>query len=233
VKRRLGAGELGKRVAREARELGLAPERIRRWVAAAAFLELFDVARSERRIDEYCIKGGFAVELRQPKRARASQDIDIIVSGSTTDRELVETVIARSWTQFTFSIKDEGRRDHATRLTLQAIFNNVPWATIKVDIVREPIGAVEALASHDLTRYGLPEAEPIPCLSRAEQMAQYIHAITLPANAKRRQNRARSRRTRRDRGARTRTRPSRKDMMNNSALPTRTLRGIVAPHAAG
>lgn len=51
MKRRIGAGELGKRVAREAHELGLAPERIRKWIAAAAFLELFNVARSERRIE--------------------------------------------------------------------------------------------------------------------------------------------------------------------------------------
>ncbi|MGH7836609.1 MAG: nucleotidyl transferase AbiEii/AbiGii toxin family protein, partial [Candidatus Binataceae bacterium] len=144
----VGAQELGKRVAREAARTGVAPDRLRKWIASAALLELFNVAFAEGRISDYCIKGGFAVELRNPSLARASQDIDVVVTGDVSDRAMLETVIAQAWTLFTFTIKSEERRDHATRLLLQAVYNNVPWTTIKLDIVREPVEAIEAVDAH-------------------------------------------------------------------------------------
>lgn len=188
----IGAQELGKRVAREAVQTGVAPDRLRKWIASAALLELFNVAYAEGRISDYCVKGGFAVELRNPSLARASQDIDIVVTGDISDRELLETVVAQPWTLFAFSIKSEERRDHATRLVLQAVYNNVPWTTIKLDIVREPIEAIEAVKAHDLMVYGLAGTSPIPCLSLSEQMAQYVHAISLPAIEGKRPSRARN-----------------------------------------
>ena len=188
----IGAQELGKRVAREAAKTGVAPDRLRKWIASAALLELFNVAYAEGRISDYCIKGGFAVELRNPSLARASQDIDIVVTGDLPDRALLETVIAQPWTLFSFSIKSEERRDHATRLALQAVYNKVPWTTVKLDIVREPIEAIEAVEAHDLTVYGLVGTNPIPCLSLSEQIAQYVHAISLPAVDGKRPSRARN-----------------------------------------
>ncbi len=101
----IGAQELSKRVAREAAKTGVAPDRLRKWIASAALLELFNVAYAGGHITDYCIKGGFAVELRNPSLARASQDIDIVVTGDLSDRALLETVIAQPWTLFSFSIK--------------------------------------------------------------------------------------------------------------------------------
>jgi len=188
----IGAQELGKRVAREAAKTGVAPDRLRKRIASAALLELFNVAYAEGRITDYCIKGGLAVELRNPSLARASQDIDIIVTGDLSDRALLKTVIAQPWALFSFSIKSEERRDHATRLVLQAVYNKVPWTTVKLDIVREPIEAIEPVEAHDLTVYGLVGTNPIPCLSLSDQIAQYVHAISLPAVDGKRPSRARN-----------------------------------------
>ena len=188
----LGAQELSKRVTREAAKIGVAPDRLRKWIASTALLELFNVAYSEGRISNYCVKGGFAVELRNPTLARASQDIDVVVTGDLSDRALLETVVAQTWTLFSFTIKNEERRDHATRLVLQATYNNVPWTTIKLDVVREPIEAIESIDAHDLTVYGLAGTNPVPCLSRSDQIAQYIHAISLPAIDGKRPSRARN-----------------------------------------
>jgi hypothetical protein len=192
VKRVVGAQELGKRVAREAEKTGIAPERLRKWIASAALLELFNIAYASGRISKYCVKGGFAVELRNPSLSRASQDIDVVVTGGLSDRELLEAVISEPWELFSFRIKEEARRDHSTRLVVQAIYNNVAWTTIKFDLVREPIDVIEDVDAHDLTVYGLAGATPIPCLSRWEQMAQYIHAISLPAVDGKRPSRARN-----------------------------------------
>ena len=188
----LGSQELSKRVAREATRTGVAPDRLRKWIASTALLELFNVAFAEGRITDFCVKGGFAVELRHPSLARASQDIDIVVTGNLSDRALLEAVITQPWTLFSFSIKDEERRNHATRLIVQAFYHNANWTTIKLDIVREPFDATETIEAHDLTVYGLAGTSPVPCLSRNEQIAQYIHAISLPPADGKRQNRARN-----------------------------------------
>lgn len=188
----LGAGELGKRVARQAVTAGVAPDRLRKWIASTALLQLFNASVAEGRVPEYCVKGGFAVELRNPSLARASQDIDVVVTGEMNDRTLLDAVIAGSWTLFSFVIKNEERRDHATRFVLQAIYNQVLWTTIKLDLVHEQVDATEIIEAHDLTIYGLSKAAPIPSLSRSEQMAQYVHAISLPPVDGKRQNRARN-----------------------------------------
>ena len=121
----LGSQELSKRVAREATRTGVAPDRLRKWIASTALLEFFNVAFAEGRITDFCVKGGFAVELRHPSLARASQDIDIVVTGNLSDRALLEAVITQPWTLFSFSIKDEERRNHATRLIVQAFHPSV------------------------------------------------------------------------------------------------------------
>lgn len=190
--RALGAQALSKRVNHQAEQTGIAPDRLRKWIASAALLELFNLAYVNGRISKYCVKGGFAVELRNPSLSRASQDIDVVVTGDMSDRELLEAVISEHWELFSFRIKEEERLDHSTRLVVQAVYNNTLWTTIKLDLVREPIEVIEDVDAHDLTIYGLTGATPIPCLSRSEQIAQYIHAISLPAVGGKRPSRARN-----------------------------------------
>ncbi len=62
----------------------------------------------------------------------------------------------------------------------------------KLDLVREPIEAIEVVEAHDLTVYGLMGTSSIPCLSLSEQIAQYVHAISLPAVGGKRPSRARN-----------------------------------------
>jgi hypothetical protein len=53
--------------------------RHRRWIAVNALIEIFHIAQQRGIIPSFIVKGGFALEFRFRKEARASRDVDVVV----------------------------------------------------------------------------------------------------------------------------------------------------------
>lgn len=193
VNKKISAGKLQRAVTEKAKAEGIAVARAMKWVAATALFQLCRIAIAQNRIDGYCVKGGFAVELRLPQYARTSEDIDLIIHGAADPVALLAAVISQPWNDFEFRIKREPeQRDHCVRVELQARFNNNDWCTLKLDLLSDPIYSAEEVEAPDLICFGLPEADGVPCLSRPEQIAQWIHSVTKPEIDGKRLNRARN-----------------------------------------
>ena len=190
--KRLSQGVLHKLVTADAMERGIAPQRVKRWVAAAAFFELLNTAVQDGRIEAYLIKGGFAVELRQQGAARTSEDIDLVIRGKVNGVELLRELLPAEWDSFRFVIKGERAGDHAVRVDLQVYFNTVIWCTLNVDVLDEEMREIDYVENIDIKRYALPGVRPVACLSRSHQLAEWIHCTTRPALDGKRKNRARN-----------------------------------------
>lgn len=190
--RKIGATKLQRTVAKAAQADGVAVARAIKWVGATALFELFSAAVDEGVIEAYYVKGGFSVELRHPSAARASEDIDLIIAGAAKPVALLEKVIDERWADFDFRIKKIEERPHSIRVELQVRFNRVDWCTLKVDVLPDPVYEIERIDPPDLVRFGLPQASAVPCLSREQQLAQWVHCITKPEIDGKRPDRARN-----------------------------------------
>lgn len=78
------AGVLARYAQAYARELGIAEGRVRAWVAYMIMAGVLDRA-TKADSPLFIVKGGVALELRLPDRARATKDIDIVLRDPTAD----------------------------------------------------------------------------------------------------------------------------------------------------
>ncbi|HEX3467649.1 MAG TPA: nucleotidyl transferase AbiEii/AbiGii toxin family protein [Candidatus Elarobacter sp.] len=188
----LSQGKLQKLVTAEANEQAMAPSRAMRWVAAAAFFEVLNLAETTGKLAAYAIKGGFAVELRHNAAARTSEDIDLILAGEHQPIEMLHQILPTQWDAFDFRIKSEEEREHVIRANVQVRFNRVDWCTLKIDVINAEIADVERVANMAIERFGLPRTRPVACLSRPHQVAEWIHCTTRPGVDGKRKSRARN-----------------------------------------
>jgi hypothetical protein len=188
----LSQGKLQKLVTADANEQGVAPSRAMRWVSAAAFFEVLNCAEAEGQLGAYAIKGGFAVELRHNAASRTSEDIDLVIATERRAIEILHAILPAKWDAFEFRIKSEEEREHVVRVDVQVRFNQVDWGTLKVDVIDATIADVERVPNVAIERFGLPQANPVACLSRPHQIAEWIHCTTRPAIDGKRKNRARN-----------------------------------------
>src|SRR6266545_3484663 len=72
-----------------AREQGIAPGRVQRWISFMVVAAMLDHARDENEDPVFVLKGGAAMELRLGLRARATKDYD------TAYREAIEGMLER------------------------------------------------------------------------------------------------------------------------------------------
>ena len=96
------------------------------------------------------------------------------------------------WDAFEFRVKCEEAREHVVRVNVQVRFNQVDWGTLKIDVIDDDIGDIEHVANVAKERFGLPSAGPVACLSRPDQLAEWIHCATRPEIEGKRKNRARN-----------------------------------------
>lgn len=188
----LSQGKLQKLVTADANQQAVAPSRAMRWVSAAAFFEVLNCAEAEGKLGAYAIKGGFAVELRHNAAARTSEDIDLILAGEHQAIDILRALLPATWDAFEFRIKSEEQRDHVVRVNVQVRFNRVDWGTLKIDVIDAEIADVERVANVAIERFGLPQTQPVACLSRPHQIAEWIHCTTRPEIEGKRKNRARN-----------------------------------------
>jgi len=186
---RTSIGRLSKLVDADAKKQGVTNSRMRRWVAATAFFQLLNNAASTGKLPGYAVKGGFAMELRLKGRARASQDIDLVLVLEGDDAvELLRRVLEAEWCEFTFQIKDVESREHVHRVALQVRYQRGNWCTLLIDLGSAIDTTTEEVEAFDLSSMGLDAADLVACLSREHQLAELIHAVTDPTENARYRN---------------------------------------------
>jgi hypothetical protein len=190
--KKLGQSVLQKRVMADADSSGFVRARVIRWVGASAFFEVLNEAERQGAIDAYLVKGGFAVELRHPKAARTSEDIDLIITGKADAVSLLESILPASWDSFEFHIKEKEQRDHVVRVYVQVTFNQVFWCTLALDVIDAGISSVEHVDNVDISKYELPRVGKVAVMSREQQLSEWIHCTTKPAAGGKRKNRAKN-----------------------------------------
>ena len=142
-------------------------------------------AGSEEPSPLFVIKGGIALELRLPGRARATRDIDITVNHDSADLViLLEDALATGYGYFSFRRSGEAYpMEHgATRVQVALQYRGQSWGKIPVDLTRREgthteIEMVSALALQD--PFGITTPDRLPCISLRYQMAQKLHGMTL------------------------------------------------------
>lgn len=156
--------------------------RLRRWIAASAMFEVFNAAKQAGQIPAFLVKGGFAIELRFRRTARASRDVDIVLPvdyGELLD--VVIEVLRREWSDFSFQIKGSPEeRERSIRLTVRALYRGREWSTFDVDLVTGETDRHDAVPPFETAKYGLIAASEVPCMSALDQIAQKLHAVTNP-----------------------------------------------------
>jgi hypothetical protein len=175
--------ELAATVKEAAEEEGVTERRLRRWVGVSALIEVFNIACSEGRIPAFLVKGGFALECRFRSLARASRDVDIVLS--TQKAALVDAAIEAmriDWSGFTFRIKGAPEeREHSYKFEVNAFYLGADWSTFEVEVVFGDVTEPEMLEPHTIEKFGLGRPSNVPCMNAYEQIAQKLHAATDPS----------------------------------------------------
>lgn len=169
------------------------PQRLHRIVSFDRFL----VRLNEDQRVSLLLKGGYAVELRLPGRARSTEDIDLLVAdpGALTSIDLDWTHAIREVLQdaadrdlndfFTFRIKVPRTLQGSIRFKVEVLINNVIFCTFQIDVsVGDPVvGEPQVLTSQawlDFANLAGVSAANISALSVEQQFAEKVHALTQP-----------------------------------------------------
>ena len=177
---------LEKTLARVAREQGLAQERLRRWVSFLALCGVLERAVHEGVLNNYCLKGGVAMELRFAEGARATKDVDIGLAGERAERlQNFRNALALGFDDFSFQLKGKPLtmdNADAVRLELGVLYRTRAWQTIDVDLGPAGSGVIDFVEPTipGLSAMGLRIPSPVRCLNLNEQVAQKLHACTGP-----------------------------------------------------
>jgi hypothetical protein len=157
------------------------------------------MVRLQKKSDSpWIVKGGFALELRLGMRARMTKDLDLGVDlGYFGKRELSAAEIAQKLRDdlvgegddgFAFVVAEGAEQELPTqgvksyRFTVEARLAGRRFETIKVDIgLGDPlVPPLEDLTGSDLLSFaGIPPPS-IRATSRAQHLAEKVHALTRP-----------------------------------------------------
>lgn len=176
-------GKLEKYVLAHANSHGIAVGRVRHWISFMILSGALDRAAEDPNTPTFIVKGGVALELRLPGRARATEDLDIVAV--STDDDLVsalDNALRESYHDCAFSRRPETRPlgEKAVRVWVQIAYRSQRWATVQVDLAR-PDGAdteTERLAGIPLSAFGLMGPSDVACLSLRYHIAQKFHGMT-------------------------------------------------------
>ena len=146
----------------------------------------------------WVLKGGFALELRLGERARMTKDLDLgvdlgyfktrEVSVGEVAHKLREGLSASSTDNFAFIIPEAGEQElnipgvRSYRYSVEARLDGRRFEAIRVDVgLGDPlIPPFDELTSSDLLSFaGIPRAT-IRTTSRAQHLAEKVHALTRP-----------------------------------------------------
>jgi Nucleotidyl transferase AbiEii toxin, Type IV TA system len=180
------ASQLQRVVRAYAREYGLAEKRVRDWISYMAICGALERAGATGQSPPHYVKGGIALELRLPGKARATKDLDV---GFRAEPQadlvsLLDDAIAAEYEGFSFR---RARTPHrmpagAIRVEVGVQYAGGAWGRVVVDVTRheghEEIELVDALDLGAL--FGVTGPDTIPALSLPWHVAHKIHAVSRP-----------------------------------------------------
>lgn len=180
-------GELSKFVLAYARQHGLDVSRVRSWISYMMFADVLERRRNPDDHPAFIFKGGVVMELRLHRRARATQDVDLILEHPSADLVAeLEQAIAKESNGFTFRRKGDPivMLNGAVRMEIQVTFKGKPWTTIPVDLARFEAGGteVERLPAIPLQEFGIEGPAFITCIALHQHIAQKLHGVTRPGS---------------------------------------------------
>lgn len=144
------------------------------------------------------IKGGSALLLRLGEAARGTKDID--VARNTSEPEFLrafETNLHAGWAGFRGTLKPKsspapGDLDPAyaaQRFSVKLTYNGQHWKSVNLDLAHNEIGIADHIAyalapelAAIFESLGLPTPTAAPVLEAEYQVAQKLHAVSLPGN---------------------------------------------------
>ncbi len=176
-------GELAKRVRVYARRQNLAEGRVRRWISHMVLCgALIERAQGASQPD-FLIKGGVALELRLPGRARATRDLDVTLArGDELLIDVVESALQCEFEGFTFRRKGEPyvMPNSVLRVEIAIQYRGRSWSTARLDVTTNELDTLEFeyVNAIPLRPFGLTGPEQLPCLTLPYQIAQKIHAVS-------------------------------------------------------
>lgn len=157
------------------------------------------MVRLQKKSDSpWIVKGGFALELRLGMRARMTKDLDLGVDlGYFGKRELLSAEIAQKLRDdlagegddgFVFVVVEGAEQELPTqgvksyRFTVEARLAGRRFETIKVDVgLGDPlVPPFEELTGSDLLSFAGVPPPVIRATSRAQHLAEKVHALTRP-----------------------------------------------------
>ncbi len=135
---------------------------------------------------QWALKGGFALQLRMPDRARTTRDIDLAwqVQEDELLERLIEVTIEDLGDFFSFRVErttaDPDRMGGAHRFRVEASLAGRLFETFLLDVGEWDglINQAETLTTPDLLAFAGIEPVPVPVLPLTRQVAEKLHAYT-------------------------------------------------------
>ncbi|MBI4730249.1 MAG: nucleotidyl transferase AbiEii/AbiGii toxin family protein [Acidobacteria bacterium] len=167
-----------------AREQGIAPGRVQRWISFMVVAGLLDHVRDKEGDPLFLLKGGAAMELRLGLRARATKDYD------TAYREAIDGMLGRldaalrhGFGDFTATrTEPESIAGTATqRLDIKLSYRGRSWGTVQLEVAAtegETGREIDRVPGVPLDALGITGPVHVPCISIRYQIAQKLHACT-------------------------------------------------------
>lgn len=162
---------------------GLAVGQVRHWISFMMLSGALDDAA--RRLDgpRFVVKGGVALELRLPGRARATDDLDVVVVCEESDLvDAFDAALRVGFGDCTFTRRADVHPlgDKGVRVWVKVAYRTQRWGTVQVDLAYPDSvdTETERLGGVPLARFGLIGPPDVPCLSLRYHIAQKWHGMT-------------------------------------------------------
>ncbi len=155
--------------------------RLRKMVAFERFLARLVAAQP----DAWVLKGGLALQLRLPERARTTQDIDLLLrhplAAEDVHRLLVAAALLDMGDWFTFEVARPGQ-PAGLRFPVQSLLDGRLFETFHVDVgLGDPlIESADLLTAPPLLAFAEITPVTIPAYPLSQQIAEKVHALTRP-----------------------------------------------------
>lgn len=167
-----------------ARQDGIAPARLQRWISFMVVAGILDHARDENRDPLFVLKGGAAMELRLGLRARATKDFDTSFRQALHEMvDHLDAALRRGYGDFTASrtALDPIAETGAQRVDIKLAYRGRSWSTVQLEVAvaeGEAGREIDRVPGKPLDALGLDGPTEVPCVSMRYQIAQKLHACT-------------------------------------------------------
>lgn len=165
---------------------GMPHTRLRKLIAFDRFLARL----TQSHLDNWVLKGGFALQLRLGNRARTTKDIDLLSIGEIEVLSALQQagyLEIGDWFSFEVTQSVEAIREgiKSRRYMIRSRLDGRVFENFHVDVgIGDPvIGKIELLDTPALLSFAEIEQTRIPCYPITQQVAEKLHAYTRPRSS--------------------------------------------------